>query len=56
MDFSPDGKMLASGSKNGSLIIWDLSTCQPLHKLNSHGNKVYAVKFSSDQKLLASGS
>lgn len=32
--FSPDNRYLISGAEDGELIIWRLSDCIALHKLN----------------------
>lgn len=50
--FSPDGKMLASGSGNENAKLWDVSTGQQVRLL-----EVYAdtIAFSPDGRLLATG-
>jgi WD40 repeat protein len=55
--FSPDGKTLASGSYEGTVILWDLATGKLIGQLLSgHTNVVSSVAFSPDGKTLASGS
>ena len=55
--FSPDGKTLASGSLDNSIILWDMATRQPLGApLMGHISGVWSVAFSPDGKTLASGS
>jgi len=54
--FSPDGKLVASGSYDKSLIIWDAQTGQELKTLLDHIDAVFAVAFSPDGKLLTSAS
>jgi hypothetical protein len=63
--FSPDGKTLASGSWDKTIIVWNISTLlntsvaarqaigQPL---SGHTSAVSSVAFSPDGKTLASGS
>lgn len=60
--FSPDGKYLATGSRNESGIatergiatIWRVADGEKFRRLD-HGDWVYAVAFSPDGKYLATG-
>lgn len=54
--FSPDGKVIASGSDDNSIKLWNVATGRLLRTLSAHSNSVYSVAFSPDGKTLATGS
>jgi WD40 repeat protein len=54
--FSPDGALLALGSDDPTIRLWDTQTGQEVQKLEGHSSWVRAVAFSPDGALLASGS
>jgi WD40 repeat protein len=50
--FSPDGKFLASGFY-GDVLLWDASTGALRQKITGFADRVVALSFSKDSKLLA---
>lgn len=54
IQFSPDGKQLASGSGDTSIRLWDLTTETPLYTCNGHKQWVLCVSWAPDGKKLAS--
>ena len=47
--------MLVSGSRDGTLKIWDLKTYQEIRTLSSHEDNIYSVAVSADTKHIISG-
>jgi WD40 repeat protein/energy-coupling factor transporter ATP-binding protein EcfA2 len=57
LTFVANGKLLASGSEDGQIILWDLESQEPAFPpLEFHQNSVYPIVFNNDRGLLASGS
>ena len=54
--FSPDGRILASGSRDNTIQLWDADTGQHRATLTMHSDSVETLAFSPDRKTLASGS
>ncbi len=53
--FSPDGSLLASGARGGTVRLWRVADGQLLRTLEGHTGRVWSVAFSPDGTLLASG-
>ncbi len=53
LDYSPDGKLLASTDGNGTTRIWDAETHKPLASLGPFRHAALCVRFSPDGKTLA---
>ena len=53
---SKDGKLLATGSADSSIIIWDAVTYQIIRRIAAHKGQVTTLDFSPDGKTLISGS
>src|SRR5262249_45752220 len=56
IDFSPDGKTLASASLDGSVRLWDVASGQAIGTPTGHTDEVFGVAFSPDGSRLASTS
>lgn len=54
--FSPDGKLLAAGSVNGEVWLWQVAEKKQWKILEGHKNQVSTLLFSKDGSLLLTGS
>jgi WD40 repeat protein len=49
---APDGKSLATGSKDQTVVLWDTATGKALTTLKGHAGHVRSVSFSPDGRQL----
>lgn len=56
LSFSPDGQTIVSGSEDGTVRQWNVTTGECLRILAGHTGEVSSVTFSPDGQAIASGS
>jgi hypothetical protein len=54
--FASDGRTLAAGGEDGSVCLWNITTCQYVHRFGEHPRPVGALAFSPGGDVLVSGS
>jgi WD40 repeat protein len=52
--FNPDETLLASGSHDQTVVIWNLAAGKPITFLNGHQDAVLRVAFNPDGTRIAS--
>ncbi|XP_069477194.1 protein FAN isoform X2 [Ambystoma mexicanum] len=54
MNLNCGASLLVSGTKEGSIYIWDIPSCKMLHQLRCHSGIVYETAFSPDSRHILS--
>ena len=55
MAFSPDGRTLGTGSRDGTINLWDAGTGKPLASPLYQSSRITAISFSPDGRTLVTG-
>lgn len=53
---SPDGSMVAAGTLDGVVQLWDVRKAETLTTLRHHRSMILSLSFSRGSQILASGS
>ena len=53
IDYSPDGRQVATGDKSGRVTLWDAATGEVVSSLEGHEGYVNGVAYNGDGTLLA---
>jgi len=56
VEFSPDGSVIASGSQDKTVRLWDVASGNEIRKFKGHKDEIASVAFRPDGKVIASGS
>ena len=56
VQFSPDGKVVVTGSDDKTVRVWNARTGEAIHALEGHTAAVTSVSISPEGRIIASGS
>ena len=54
--FGPDSKLVVTGDRDGTVRLWDLTTCRPIGPTVRQERQVTSITFSPDGKSILTGS
>lgn len=54
--YSPNGEVIASGSEDNSIQLWNSQSGENIYTLKGHTERISSLAYSPDSKTLASGS
>ena len=55
MDISTNNNLVATGSKDSEVMVWDLRANVSAHRFVGHKQEICGLKWSANNSLLASG-
>jgi WD40 repeat protein len=55
VDFTPDGRIMATGGEEGLAKLWDVATHREIVRLKGHPKSVHGIAISPDGGRLATG-
>ena len=53
--FSPDGRWIAAGGRNGSIRLWDAATGKTTTEFKAHQKRIRSLEFVSNQEIVSAG-
>jgi WD40 repeat protein len=56
LDFSPDGKLLATGTTEGQLEIWNLESGLQVANIQAHDRMIFSTQFHPSGTMLVTSS
>ena len=51
--FSPDGTLVASGSRDNTIRVWDANSGSEVAVLTGHENQIQSVVFLDNERILS---
>ena len=55
VEWSPDGRRIASGSDDGTVQVWDAADGSHVYTYRGHSDIIWTMAWSPDGKRIASG-